>query len=537
MTDVNSLLKAAEELLQRKEYTKAEAAYRRAIEIRPDLAEAWFNLGVALGKQRKHTEAEVAHRRAIELRPDYPEAWLRLGVALLCQERYTEAEVACRKAIELRPDYPNALYYLGGLLSELERNSEADEVFRLYKQAIHKEIYARIRSQGDLIEQARALRIIGSSRVGHSHLPGEFFVLSKLMIEQLSRVDFEALLTDPNPYARAMGLVCLAQTEKQGAVETIRGYLRGRAGLDVVFYDMIESFSEGQFARSLLRDANFLGHGDKRMPLLLNEELIMTDLEALATDACDSFRYNSALVVTKTIQSGKLNLDVGEVDRHRNRIEPYLFIKGVGRLFFIGVGEFLNPPPFPLHNRVLEFLIECLGSETLDIESRFAAASALTRYTEDAAYDAIETAKGFLDSTSFGPLTSSFLSTIEERREFEKSMGIWRTTTTWKGVEQIIDTVIEALSFSHPFVLPDLLKKAGSAIFRDEDVKRKREQSLICLVNGFSEFCQIWNTYSDSGYLLDQLISRLLGFYLGEEKDDLVSTLERLDEIMDTVYG
>jgi tetratricopeptide (TPR) repeat protein len=53
---------------------KALAAYRQAIDVKPDLAEAYFNPGNALGDQGKDDEAIAAHRHAIDIQPDYAEA-------------------------------------------------------------------------------------------------------------------------------------------------------------------------------------------------------------------------------------------------------------------------------------------------------------------------------------------------------------------------------------------------------------------------------------------------------------------------------
>ena len=54
-------------------------AYRQAIGIKPDLAEAHSNLGVALREQGKVDEAVAACRQAIDIKPDYAEAHSNLG--------------------------------------------------------------------------------------------------------------------------------------------------------------------------------------------------------------------------------------------------------------------------------------------------------------------------------------------------------------------------------------------------------------------------------------------------------------------------
>ncbi|NJN69939.1 MAG: tetratricopeptide repeat protein [Nitrospira sp.] len=48
----------------------AEGHFRKALEADPKLAEAQFNLGLALSKQDKHDEATTAFKKAAEMAPD-----------------------------------------------------------------------------------------------------------------------------------------------------------------------------------------------------------------------------------------------------------------------------------------------------------------------------------------------------------------------------------------------------------------------------------------------------------------------------------
>ncbi|MCP5247576.1 MAG: tetratricopeptide repeat protein [Candidatus Accumulibacter sp.] len=50
-------------------------------------------------------EAEAAWRLALQHRPDFPEALVVLGVALREQGRLTEAEDSLRRALQLRPSF------------------------------------------------------------------------------------------------------------------------------------------------------------------------------------------------------------------------------------------------------------------------------------------------------------------------------------------------------------------------------------------------------------------------------------------------
>ena len=61
-------------------WTKRSPAYRRALELKPDYAEAHTNLGAAFMDQGKLEEAVACCRRALELKPDLAAAHNNLGL-------------------------------------------------------------------------------------------------------------------------------------------------------------------------------------------------------------------------------------------------------------------------------------------------------------------------------------------------------------------------------------------------------------------------------------------------------------------------
>jgi len=96
----------------------------RAIELKPDYAEAWCNRGNALNDLKRHGEALSSYDRAIELKPDCAEAWSNRGVALNYLKRHEEALASYDRAIELKPDYAEAWYDRGNALIDLKRHEE-----------------------------------------------------------------------------------------------------------------------------------------------------------------------------------------------------------------------------------------------------------------------------------------------------------------------------------------------------------------------------------------------------------------------------
>src|SRR6266498_2616941 len=90
---------------------KAEVAFRRVIDLKPNDPVAYTNLGNALWHQNKRDEAVGAYRKALALKPDLAEAHYfhyLLGKALYDKGDLDGAIAEYRKAIQLKEDYPEA---------------------------------------------------------------------------------------------------------------------------------------------------------------------------------------------------------------------------------------------------------------------------------------------------------------------------------------------------------------------------------------------------------------------------------------------
>ena len=85
-------------------YREAVALYRKAAAIRPDRADIQNNLGNALLAERLPAEAEASFRRAVALDPGLAQRHLNLGTALAEQERVEEAAASYSRACQLRPE-------------------------------------------------------------------------------------------------------------------------------------------------------------------------------------------------------------------------------------------------------------------------------------------------------------------------------------------------------------------------------------------------------------------------------------------------
>ena len=79
----------------------AEAAFRRVIEIDPNFAEAYANLGSILANQNKLAEAVSYLQTAISLKPKVPEFYYMLSKVLSAQNKRAEAVESVKKARDL----------------------------------------------------------------------------------------------------------------------------------------------------------------------------------------------------------------------------------------------------------------------------------------------------------------------------------------------------------------------------------------------------------------------------------------------------
>lgn len=94
---------------------EAAAAYRKAIRLRPRVAEHYIGLGIALRAAKLADEALTAYRRAADLKPGMAEAHHNIGNLLLARGDTVQAEASYRRAIQLNPRLAEAHFELGNI--------------------------------------------------------------------------------------------------------------------------------------------------------------------------------------------------------------------------------------------------------------------------------------------------------------------------------------------------------------------------------------------------------------------------------------
>jgi len=120
-------------LFQKGQVDEAIVQYQEALEIKPNYAKAHSNLGVALSQKGQVDEAIVQYQGALELNPNDADAYTNLGVALLKKGQVDEAMVQYQKALEINPNYAEAHSNLGVVLFQ---KGEVDEAIAQFQEAL-----------------------------------------------------------------------------------------------------------------------------------------------------------------------------------------------------------------------------------------------------------------------------------------------------------------------------------------------------------------------------------------------------------------
>ena len=108
---------------------EAVEAFNKAVSIKPDFAEACYNMGNALQDLGKLDEAIKAYNKAVSIKPNYAKAYNNMGNALKAQGKLDEVIEAYKKVAAIKPDLAEAYNNMGIALKEQGKLDEAVEAF------------------------------------------------------------------------------------------------------------------------------------------------------------------------------------------------------------------------------------------------------------------------------------------------------------------------------------------------------------------------------------------------------------------------
>jgi tetratricopeptide (TPR) repeat protein len=131
--DFQSLFEQANTAFSKRDFNTATKLYKRIIEIRQDIPQVYFNLGVVLSQNKHYNESIEALKSSIELKNEYPKAYFQLGKAYQNIGNNAQAEQMYRIALAQDIHYFDPLAPLADMLRDQNKFKDAVE---LYKKAI-----------------------------------------------------------------------------------------------------------------------------------------------------------------------------------------------------------------------------------------------------------------------------------------------------------------------------------------------------------------------------------------------------------------
>ena len=128
-------------------FGEAIAAYRKAIELDPDFADAHCNLGTVLYNQGRRPDARACFERALELAPDHLEAHFNLANVLEEDDRDESALRHFKEAVRIDPFFADAQLNLALLYEKLGLPRTARAFWRRYLQLEPAGAWAEVASK------------------------------------------------------------------------------------------------------------------------------------------------------------------------------------------------------------------------------------------------------------------------------------------------------------------------------------------------------------------------------------------------------
>ena len=149
-------------LTRQRKHEAAIEQYKKALELQPNYAEGWFNLGVSYSALGNLTAAEEAYEKAISFNNNYVKAMHNLACVQEAQGKSAEAQETIKKIQAIVPDTADIYYKLGLAFQLLGGNANTHKAYEYFRKALEIEpsslefriAYARLLSNSNYIEAA-----------------------------------------------------------------------------------------------------------------------------------------------------------------------------------------------------------------------------------------------------------------------------------------------------------------------------------------------------------------------------------------------
>lgn len=137
------------------EYKKAVETYKKYLDGNADDAEAHYNLGQTYANLHQYSDAIREYRQAIRLKDNDADIYYDLGVALMRLAQYSEAAIAFKKSLEIDPNY----YRAEDALTEAQEGAKRIRVGKKHQEdLLKKEQEKQLKKAGSGLPDAGAAK-------------------------------------------------------------------------------------------------------------------------------------------------------------------------------------------------------------------------------------------------------------------------------------------------------------------------------------------------------------------------------------------
>jgi Tfp pilus assembly protein PilF len=219
-----------------RDWEQAAAAFQTAIELEPDNALFYGNLGVTLGELGQHDQAVTVLEKAIELDPDYAKAYSNLCFVYQSQNKLEAALPACETALMLDDEDAETYNNLGTIHA---KQGNPDAAIAQFQKAIQLEpehdwahnnlgrIYSDLGRLDEAVAELReAIRITPDRAISFYNL-GLTLARQELYAQAVPEYQ-KALELDPNFIGihKDLGVIYLNLDQAEQAIASFETYLQ-----------------------------------------------------------------------------------------------------------------------------------------------------------------------------------------------------------------------------------------------------------------------------------------------------------------------
>jgi tetratricopeptide (TPR) repeat protein len=155
---------------ERKEYQKADQAFRRAVALDPKALESYLYLSVIYGEQKKYSESVIILKDLLKIDPNNLIGHYYLAKRYADMKMYDESERWFKKTIALKPNFESAVVDLAALYEVMGRFDDEIKVFKTF--------LGRYPNRADM-----------KLRMGKAYLRQKKYLESAQILEEILKID------------------------------------------------------------------------------------------------------------------------------------------------------------------------------------------------------------------------------------------------------------------------------------------------------------------------------------------------------------